>query len=50
MQIKERYCMNEIEKQQVVSKKTELPEIDLLELAQKVWVGKNLIFKACKLN
>ena len=39
--------MNEIEKQQVVSKKTEVQEIDLLELAQKVWDGKYLISKAC---
>ena len=39
--------MNEIEKQQAVSKKTEVQEIDLLELAQKVWDGKKLIFKAC---
>lgn len=39
--------MNEIEKQQAVSKKTEVQEIDLLELAHKVWNGKKLIFKAC---
>ena len=39
--------MNEIEKQQTISEVIEYKEIDLLELAHKVWNGKKLIFKAC---
>lgn len=39
--------MNEIDKQQTKLKKIEEQEIDLLELAHKVWNGKKLIFKAC---
>ena len=40
--------MNEEMKQQVVSPQNpEEQEIDLIELAQKVWAGRKLIFKAC---
>lgn len=40
--------MNEEMKQQVVSPQSpEEQEIDLIELAQKVWAGRKLIFKAC---
>jgi len=39
--------MNEIENQPVASRTEEEQEIDLLELAQKVWAGRKLIFKAC---
>ena len=39
--------MNEIENKPVASQQEEEQEIDLLELAQKVWAGRKLIFKAC---
>ena len=40
--------MNEEMKQQVVSPQNpEEQEIDLIELAQKVWAGRKLIFIAC---
>lgn len=39
--------MNDIEKQPVASQTEEEQEIDLIELAQKVWIGRKLIFKTC---
>ena len=39
--------MNEIDKQPVSIQTEEEQEIDLLELAQKVWAGRKLIIKVC---
>lgn len=39
--------MNEIENKPVASQQEEEQEIDLLELAQKIWAGRKLIFKSC---
>jgi len=39
--------MNDIEKHPVASLSKKEQEIDLLELAQKVWIGRKLIFKTC---
>ncbi|MBP1614211.1 MAG: putative protein involved in capsular polysaccharide biosynthesis [Bacteroidetes bacterium] len=39
--------MNESNKTEISPEKLEEQEIDLIELAQKVWSGRKLIFKAC---
>lgn len=39
--------MNEDKKLDVVPKQAEEQEIDLVELAQKVWANRRLVFKAC---